>query len=581
MTAEASDRSPESPATAFGPIEYHERTKHHLHRYAASPGHLDWANQPDPFRRFDGAPLIRLAIGGAPLDEGPSFDAIASGEPVEPAIVNLRTLSSFFEFSLALSAWKQFGASRWALRINPSSGNLHPTEGYLLCGPVEGLDESAGVYHYAPREHGLERRAEIPSRAWSALATEMPAGSFLVGLSSIHWREAWKYGERAFRYGQHDVGHALAAISYAAALHGWSATWLSECSDDEVARLIGLDRVEDFEGAERESPDLLMAVGPPPSSGAFNAEALVERLRTSLLADMPIAGWSGKANRLSLEHVDWDVIDLVDHACRKPPTPRDILLTSWTHDPAATSSAVTGYARPSVTPGLTPTTPRPTARRVIFQRRSAVAMDGKSSISASDFFLMLDRTMPRFDRAPFVALGSPAALDLALFVHRVRDVEPGLYFLTRDPRREAALREAMNPEFRWESPKICPAHLPLALLTGGDARRVSAQISCHQEIAADGAFSLGMIADFEGSLTSFGPWFYRRLFWEAGVIGQALYQEAEAAGFRGTGIGCYFDDAMHSLLGLRDQRFQSLYHFTIGAAKEDLRLMSWPPYASR
>ena len=59
------------------------------------------------------------------------------------------------------------------------------------------------------------------SRPWDAVS---PAGSgvpvpgaILVGLSSIHWREAWKYGERAFRYCQHDVGHALAAIGIAAA----------------------------------------------------------------------------------------------------------------------------------------------------------------------------------------------------------------------------------------------------------------------------------------------------------------------------------------------------------------------------
>ncbi|TVR64991.1 MAG: hypothetical protein EA420_04215 [Candidatus Competibacteraceae bacterium] len=32
--------------------------------------------------------------------------------------------------SLGLSAWKQHRGSRWALRCNPSSGNLHPTEGY-------------------------------------------------------------------------------------------------------------------------------------------------------------------------------------------------------------------------------------------------------------------------------------------------------------------------------------------------------------------------------------------------------------------------------------------------------------------
>jgi hypothetical protein len=49
-----------------------------------------------------------------------------------------------------------------------------------------------------------------------------------------------------------------------------------------------------------------------------------------------------------------------------------------------------------------------------------------------------------------------------------------------------------------------------------------------------------------------GPWFYRRLFWECGMIGQILYLEAEAAGLRATGIGCFYDDPTHHLLGIRD-----------------------------
>ena len=60
-----------------------------------------------------------------------------------------------------------------------------------------------------------------------------------------------------------------------------------------------------------------------------------------------------------------------------------------------------------------------------------------------------------------------------------------------------------------------------------------------------------MLAEFERPLTEHGAWVYPRLFWECGMIGQVLYLEAEAAGLRGTGIGCFFDDGMHSLLGLR------------------------------
>ena len=62
------------------------------------------------------------------------------------------------------------------------------------------------------------------------------------------------------------------------------------------------------------------------------------------------------------------------------------------------------------------------------------------------------------------------------------------------------------------------------------------------------------------------------------MIGQVLYLEAEAAGVRGTGIGCFFDDPVHSLLGLETQRFQSLYHFTVGHPIEDQRLTTLPAY---
>ena len=87
-----------------------------------------------------------------------------------------------------------------------------------------------------------------------------------------------------------------------------------------------------------------------------------------------------------------------------------------------------------------------------------------------------------------------------------------------------------------------------------------------------------MVAEYEGPLRRYGPWFYPRLYWEAGVIGQVLYLEAEAQGIRSTGIGCYFDDQMHDVLGLKDHVYQDLYHFTVGGPVEDTRLRTLPPY---
>ena len=279
-------------------MRYHERTKHHFNRFAPGPGRLDWANQPDPFRRYAGAALTALPLLAA--DAFPAYDDLFIPGAVRAAPLTLGTLSRLLEYSLALSAWKQAGATRWALRANPSSGNLHPTEGYVLIGGIPELG-APGLFHYAPLEHGLERRADcgfIPD-------------TVLVGLSSVYWREAWKYGERAFRYCQHDAGHAIGALRIAAAALGWSARVLDEVADDTIDALLGLDRTGDFDGAERESAELLMAIGP----GDFAKNTVeLEAVRA-----LKASRWYGKANRLSAEDpVAYEAIDRVAAASRKP-----------------------------------------------------------------------------------------------------------------------------------------------------------------------------------------------------------------------------------------------------------------------
>jgi SagB-type dehydrogenase family enzyme len=527
-------------------LRYHERTKHHFHRYAAGPRALDWANQPDPFRRYAGAPLVRLARL-APADEprSPPYEAIYIPNCAPCAPLNLASLSRLLEYSLSLTAWKQAGGVRWALRANPSSGNLHPTEGYVLIA-LPGLG-APGLFHYAPREHALERRAEYAPQRCDHLLRGLPPQAFLVGFSSVHWREAWKYGERAFRYCQHDIGHAIGAVRIAAATLGWSAFLLDGTPDEIIARLLGLDRDADYVGVERESPECLLAVWPGTGNGAL--PLAVEEIRAER--------WYGGANRLSRdEPVPWKIIDAAAAASRKPKN-------SGTEPelPARAIDPSSGFV-----PEL------PTAGEIIHQRRSLLACDGKTAISAARFYRMLERTS-WLDALPWAP-----AIHFALFVHRVEGIEPGLYALARDAAKLELLRASMHREFAWSRPPGCPEALALYLLQAGDARELASQVSCQQDIAGDGAFSLGMLAEYQNALVANGPWFYRRLYWEAGAIGQVLYLEAEAAGVRATGIGCFYDDPVHEVYGLADLAFQSIYHFTVGGYVDDPRLTTLPPY---
>jgi len=519
---------------------YHQQSKHHLNGYAPGPGGLDWANQPDPFRVFTGAPGIDLRLA-ADAEMAP-FSAIRSGERPSPAPVDLAHLAVLLELSFGLSAWKSYGDARWALRCNPSSGNLHPTECYLITGARAGL--AGGVYHYVSRDHRLEQRALDLETA----AAGPPTAGLVLALSSIHWREAWKYGLRAFRYCQHDLGHAIAAVAYAAAALGWQVTRLP-WGDKVLGGLLGLDRADEFPPGHQEAPDLALWVGP-----AIPSEAELTRLRQAPRC------FQGRANLLSRDYRHWSGIVTVHEAAERP----EAALPVATQHPSLPPPAANPCAL--------------TAADLIRQRRSAQAFDGATPLSAQRWFAMLDTLLPRAGVPPLDAWSGPIRVHLALFVHRVEGIAPGLYCLARDPAAIPALRTGLRKDWRWDPVPGAPAHLPLFCLVQGDARAAARQLACHQDIAADSAFAVGMLADFDAALAD-GPWQYRELFWECGLIGQILYLEAEAAGLRGTGIGCFFDDAVHDLLGIADTRWQSLYHFTLGGPLEDQRLQTEPPYA--
>jgi SagB-type dehydrogenase family enzyme len=552
---------------------YHGRSSHRPGRYAPGPGFLDWANQPEPFRTWAGAPVVELQLAGEDL-------TISWGDLHRPGTIAARrldrtSLGAFFELALGVTAWKEHGGARWALRANPSSGNLHPTEGYALLPAAPGVP--AGLYHYVSRDHVLERRCTPSPTAAGALGRLLPDGAFLVGLASIHWREAWKYGERAFRYCQHDVGHALAAVRYAAGVLGWSARLLEAPGDEDVSALLGLDRDEDVAAvaaADREHPDGFVIVARP--DAIAEAVGRVEEGLDELRRCLREGTWAGSPNRLSPASVDWPAIDDVATATGKPRAP--VILTD-SRRPGPKESAIP--ADPSSP--APDAAPRDDSRGeglravgMIRARRSAVAMDGATTLSATAFFAILDRLRPRPGVPPWDVLPWTPRVHPVLFVHHVDGLARGLYLLERAPGALEDLRRALRPSFLWRVVEGRPVALPLFLLEEGDTRPLARFASCHQEIAADSCFAVAMLAD----LRNFdeGPWWYRRLHWEAGVLGQVLYMEAEAAGVRGTGIGCFFDDVVHETLGLGDGRFRDLYHFTVGGAVEDRRLATRPGY---
>ncbi|MAD47655.1 MAG: nitroreductase [Oceanospirillaceae bacterium] len=540
-------------------LSYHQRSKHRPDAYARGPESIDWDAQPDPFRTFE-----------APDDAGRSARQIplpltASGigrrwselwrtehrqEWVTP---DRETLANLLELSLALSAWKQFGSARWSLRVNPSSGNLHPTECYVVATNIAGLED--GIYHYRADTHALEQRCRFIEKA----TDHTPL--LWLGFTSVHWREAWKYGERAYRYCQLDTGHALAAVSYAAATIGFSAHQIVPLTvqDNKLADLLGISREQDFtnpggQAAEREHGDCLLSL-----TGRQGLD--------TLLFQANHGDWCGRANVLDSRHFyQWPVIDeAVASALKTKP------------DSAAPDAYYTDQA-PMPARGVLADEP---AARLIKQRRSAQKFDPAGSIRQEDFYTLLDHCLARAEVPPWNVLQQAADVHLFIFAHNVEGLDSGLYTLLRSPAADEVLPPALRDAFVWQKPATAPQHLHFYQLLKAGTRRTAANLSCQQAIAGESAFSVAMLADMNDVKNN--HWLYRQRFWQAGVLGQVLYLEAEAAGLRGTGIGCYYDDFVHDLLGLEGTQasWQVLYHFTLGKPEVDHRITQWRPYSER
>jgi SagB-type dehydrogenase family enzyme len=496
-------------------FRYHEETKHTPYRYAKSLGYLDWDNQPNPFRQYDTAQKIELI--NSFKNQTPPYHEIFDKKQDIP--LSMASISQFLQFSFGISSIKSNGVNKWALRCNASSGNLHPTEAYVILPPIENISKKSSVAHYNSLHHSLEILCHMDF-SWD----KFPKDSFFLLISSIDYREIWKYGERAFRYVNLDAGHALRSAQISAKTLGWDYEIISCIEEKKLSQHFGFDK--NPIKAEEEHADILLLVSKNDIKKPLHVEF-------DFTCDkLP--------NKLASNHQNWPIIKEV----RK-----------------ATVLQNKAFAHPFEFEKIKREKTKE-AKEVILKRRSAQHMDkSNTKIELEDFLALLKSTKEHFYK-------DESFLNLALFVHDVKGLQSGLYMYIRVNRYLKELKEVCKDEFLWEMVAD-----DLYLLKSGDFRSIAKQISCSQDIASDGSFSLGMIAPFSQEIISQGTHRYKELHWECGAIGQQLYLEATSLDLSATGIGCFLDDLFHKLLGFQSNQFQSLYHFTIGKALRDNRIL--------
>ena len=213
--------------------DYHELTKHSTESLRRAQQRLDWANMPDPFRHYEGVPVLDLPAD-PPASHMPALEVLGGAPGNTAASDGAMFLSQLLFYSAAISASKRVASTeyRYALRVNPSSGNLHPTEFHFVTRGLKNWPD--GLYHYRPSAHMAEQRAV---GSWGAKLAGTSAPIVFI-LTSIAWREAWKYGDRAYRYCLHDVGHAWQSLALSARSMGCDSLAVGRFNDEELLRLV-------------------------------------------------------------------------------------------------------------------------------------------------------------------------------------------------------------------------------------------------------------------------------------------------------------------------------------------------------
>ncbi len=463
---------------------------------------------PDPYRYYDGAPRFDLPAHPAP-PEIPALQVLARRPgPFPEDADGASFLSGLLYLSAAISATKRVsrGGTQYSLRVNPSSGNLHPTEFHFLTRGLQGWPD--GLYHYLPVSHQAEQRA---AGNFSA-APERGLLPIQFLLTTIAWREAWKYRARAYRYCLHDIGHAWQALALAARATGCESFAMGHFPDEEVAQSCRLP--------EDEWPMLLVGV---------RGRSVPTRAPDT----GPVLWSAGQPNRLSPEPVPYPLIDEM-HVATK--------LDGEAEPVARAAPAAAGSGEWKLPP---PASASHGFGRVVRRRRSALDFDASSGELS---LAQLSAILACGSQPLFADFATSRFVQLYLYVHRVEGLEPGVY------RHWGEHAGELEP------------------LIQGDQRVMAAGLSLGQDLAGNACVAFSMVADLERATRAHGDRGYRYAHFEAGARGQHLYLAAEALGLRATGVGAFFDDDVNRYLKLAPRDGQVIYHFAIGYPVPDPRI---------
>ncbi len=472
--------------------DYHNRTKHSPQSVRSSGHFMDWDNQPLLFKIYSTLQPTLLPQELSPSSVSALAALSALPEWKEVSIPDLRTVARILFFSAGITRRRKYPGGEVFFRAASCTGALYHIDLYLVCGDLPGLE--AGVYHFDVQDFSLRKLRsgdyrEILVRA-SAAEPAVTAAPAVIVCADTFWRNTWKYQARAYRHSFWDSGTILANLLAVAAAHRVPAKLVLGFVDEEVNRLLDLDR-------EREATLSLVPFGHTEESISHAPEPAPLSLET-----VP----------LSREEVTYPAIQRMHQASCLA---NEEEVAAWRGRTPVVSPPEPSGSLFSLETGIEGEAPGDSLEQVIL-RRGSTRQFAREPISFKQFSRIL-QSATRGIPADFLDPPGSFLNTLYVIALAVDGLPKGAYVYHRD-------RELLE------------------LLKEGDFRREGGFLGLEQDLPADASVDIFFLADLGPILERYGNRGYRAAELEAGIIGGKLYLAAYAERLGATGLTFYDDE---------------------------------------
>ena len=471
--------------------DYHGATKHSYWSVRSGGHFLDWETKPSLFKLYPTLPVTPLPRDVEPPD-AQALAASSAFEAIGTRSLDLGRLAQVLFYCAGLTKKKIYpGGEEHYFRAAACTGALYEVEIYVVSSDLPGL--AAGVYHFSPADFALRRLREGDFRGELARAA---AGEEAVSrapvtliLTAIFWRNAWKYGARAYRHFYWNSGTILANLLATTASASIPARVVSGFIDTRVDRLLGIDAEREASlclvplGADSPAPDPPEVPPIAPETVPLSKEEVdypeIRRIRAAsmLESDEEIQAWRAAFSR--------------------PPTPQSGGMR-YPVDPLA-EGIVSGRTLGDV-----------------ILRRGSTRRFARTAISFPQLSTILDRST-RGVSTDFLGGPGTTLLDTYLIANDVEGLPNGAFYFS-------------------------PSERALELLKDGGFRREAGYLCLEQQLGADASVVVFFLADLSRLLDRYGNRGYAAAQLEAGIVGGKMYLIAYTLGLGATGTTFYDDD---------------------------------------